>query len=85
MKYDVFISYRREDGKEYARQIQLKLENYGYSVFLDVEELALLRQALSAVGNMVGFVMRSSATQYPRLRERSESVCIFPAACMGIE
>ncbi|MBQ1939358.1 MAG: toll/interleukin-1 receptor domain-containing protein, partial [Alistipes sp.] len=39
MKYDVFISYRREDGKEYARQIQLKLENYGYSVFLDVEEL----------------------------------------------
>ncbi len=46
--------------------------------FLDVEELALLRQALTAVGNMVGFVMRSSATQYPRLRERSESVCIFP-------
>lgn len=46
--------------------------------FLDVEELALLRQALTAVGNMVAFVMRSSATQYPRLRERSESVCVFP-------
>ena len=39
MKYDVFISYRRSDGKDYARQVQLKLENYGYSVFLDVEEL----------------------------------------------
>ena len=39
MNYDIFISYRREDGKEFARQIQLKLENYGYSVFLDVEEL----------------------------------------------
>lgn len=39
MNYDVFISYRREDGKEFARQIQLKLENYGYKVFLDLEEL----------------------------------------------
>ncbi len=39
MNYDIFISYRREDGKEFARQIQLKLENYGYKVFLDLEEL----------------------------------------------
>ena len=39
MKYDIFISYRREDGKEFARQIQLKLQNFGYNVFLDVEEL----------------------------------------------
>lgn len=39
MKYDVFISYRRKDAAEYARQIQLKLENYGYAVFLDHDEL----------------------------------------------
>lgn len=39
MNYDVFISYRRKDAAEYARQIQLKLENYGYTVFLDHDEL----------------------------------------------
>ena len=37
--YDIFISYRREDGKEFARQLQLKLQNLGYRTFLDVEEL----------------------------------------------
>ena len=37
--YDIFISYRREDGKEFARQLELKLQNLGYRTFLDVEEL----------------------------------------------
>ena len=39
MNYDIFISYRRKDAADYARQIQLKLENYGYTVFLDHDEL----------------------------------------------
>ena len=39
MKYDVFISYRREDGAQYARIVQLILENSGFSVFLDYDEL----------------------------------------------
>lgn len=38
-RYDIFISYRRVDGAQYARIIQLLLENSGYSVFLDYEEL----------------------------------------------
>lgn len=46
--------------------------------YLTAEELVILRQALTAVGNMVGFVMSRKAEQYPRLRKRSESVCIFP-------
>ena len=46
--------------------------------FLTAEEVAILRQALTAVGNMVGFVMSRSEEQYPRLRRRSESVCVFP-------
>lgn len=46
--------------------------------FLDVAELAVLRRALTAVGNMVGFVQNRSETQYPRLRERSGRVCVFP-------
>ena len=39
MKYDVFISYRREGGKEFARSIKAALELRGYSVFLDFDEL----------------------------------------------
>ena len=38
-KYDIFISYRRDDGAQYARIMQIVLENSGYSVFLDYEEL----------------------------------------------
>lgn len=38
-KYDIFISYRREDGAQYARIVQILLENAGYSVFLDYDEL----------------------------------------------
>ncbi|MBQ5830859.1 MAG: Smr/MutS family protein [Alistipes sp.] len=46
--------------------------------FLTTEEVATLRRALTAVGNMVGFVSSRSKDQYPRLRRRCESVCIFP-------
>ena len=38
-KYDVFISYRRDDGAQYARILQLQLEKRGYKVFLDYDEL----------------------------------------------
>ena len=37
--YDIVISYRREDGAQYARILQLELEKYNYRVFLDYEEL----------------------------------------------
>ena len=37
-KYDVFISYRRDGGDKYARNIQLELEKR-YKVFLDFDEL----------------------------------------------
>ena len=46
--------------------------------FLTTEEVVVLRRALTAVGNMVGFVMSRLESQYPRLRKRSERVCIFP-------
>ena len=35
--YDIFISYRRDTGKEFARPIKLELEKNGYSVFLDFD------------------------------------------------
>ena len=37
--YDIFISYRRDDGAQYARILQLELEKRGHKVFLDYEEL----------------------------------------------
>lgn len=38
-KLDIFISYRRADGAQYARILQLKLIERGYRVFLDYDEL----------------------------------------------
>ena len=38
-KYDVFISYRRDGGAQYARILQLMLIQRGYKVFLDYDEL----------------------------------------------
>lgn len=39
MKYDVFISYRRDGGEYTARILRDKLTEQGYSVFFDVESL----------------------------------------------
>ena len=38
-KYDIFISYRRTDGAQYARILQLMLAQRGYKVFIDYDEL----------------------------------------------
>lgn len=38
-QYDIFISYRRDGGAQYARILQLALQQRGYSVFLDYDEL----------------------------------------------
>ncbi len=38
-KYDIFISYRRLGGAQYARILQLMLSLRGYKVFLDYDEL----------------------------------------------
>lgn len=37
--YDIFISYRRIGGAQYARILQLMLQQRGYRVFLDYDEL----------------------------------------------
>lgn len=37
--YDIFLSYRRSDGKLLARLLKESLEKRGYRVFLDMDEL----------------------------------------------
>ncbi|HBE77516.1 MAG TPA: hypothetical protein DDW65_06995 [Firmicutes bacterium] len=39
MKWDIFISYRRENGEQSAKAIYERLTDKGYKVFLDVETL----------------------------------------------
>lgn len=39
LQYDIFISYRRNGGAQYARILQLMLQQRGYNVFLDYDEL----------------------------------------------
>lgn len=39
MKYDIFISYRRNGGSTMAKLLYECLKNMGYNVFLDVDEL----------------------------------------------
>ena len=39
VKYDVFISYRRSTGSQTARLIRSEIQNHGYRVFLDVDDL----------------------------------------------
>ena len=39
MHYDIFISYRRATGKNFARIIKPELEKRGFHVFLDFDEL----------------------------------------------
>lgn len=39
MNYDIFLSYRRDGGKEWARSLKSELERRGYQVFLDFDEL----------------------------------------------
>ena len=39
MKYDIFISYRRDGGDTLAQLIYDRLTDRGYSVFLDIESL----------------------------------------------
>ena len=46
--------------------------------FLDVAEVVVLRRALTAVGDMVGFILNRPEAQYPCLRARSADVCVFP-------
>lgn len=38
-KYEIFISYRRDGGVDYARMIYLELKGRGYNTFFDYNSL----------------------------------------------
>ena len=59
-QYDIFISYRREGGMEMADAIYQRLQNAGYSVFLDLEQLKsgkFNEQLLSVIDGCTDFIV----------------------------
>ena len=47
MKYDIFISYRREGGRDVARPIKLELEKHGYmffSILMSLKMVVLIKK-----------------------------------------
>ena len=60
MKYDVFISYRRDGGEYTAKMIYDKLSEQGYRVFLDMESMhagAFNKQLYSVIDQCKDFVL----------------------------
>ncbi|MFR9642058.1 MAG: toll/interleukin-1 receptor domain-containing protein [Rikenellaceae bacterium] len=60
MAYDIFISYRREGGRDCARLIQQSLMVYGYRVFFDFDSLrdgVFNKQILSAIAEAPIFLL----------------------------
>lgn len=53
--------------------------------FLDVDEVVTLRKALTAVGEIVGFIGSRGQTLYPALRARTEGVACFPEVVRAID
>ena len=60
IKYDIFISYRREGGYEAAELIATRLRSKGYSVFIDVDELRAGKfneQLLKVIDGCTDFIL----------------------------
>lgn len=68
-QYDIFISYRRTGGADFARNMQLKLQNYGFRVFLDYDELKdgkFDRRIMDAIESAPVFLMILSPNSLDR-------------------
>ena len=70
-KYDIFISYRHEGGAQYARILQLMLEQRGYKSFLDYEELTD-----GIFGDHIKAALREAPIFMPVLSRGSMARCV---------
>lgn len=98
-KYDVFITYRRDDGLNYAQLLFQALEKRGYKCFLDVRDaqdgeyekriMAALRGAPNYIFIMTeGSLHRLSETGNSVYNEVHEALClhkkVIPVAPSGV-
>ena len=87
--YDIFISYRRVGGADFARQMQLALKNKGYRVFLDFDELkdgVFDRRIEAAIKSSKVFLFILSTHALDRCKNeedlvRKEIECAFLSQC----
>lgn len=76
-RYDIFISYRRDGGAQYARTLQLMLEKRGYRVFLDYDELVDNRfspQIEAAIRNSTVYILLLSKGSMARCANEGDWV-----------
>ena len=75
--YDIFISYRRKGGAQYARILQLMLIQRGYNVFLDYDELTdgkFGEHIIKAIKQAPRFIMVLSAGALERCKNEDDWV-----------
>ena len=88
-QYDIFISYRRVGGSDFARQMQLALKAKGYKVFLDFDDLkdgVFDRRIEAAIKNSKIFLFILSPHALDRCKNeddwvRREIECAFVSQC----
>lgn len=77
MEYDIFISYRRTGGKDYARILKPELEKRGLRVFLDFDALedgAFSEQILAAIKETPVFMIVLSKGALDRCADANDWV-----------
>ena len=76
-RYDIFISYRRVGGAQYARILQLMLIQRGYKVFLDYDELidgVFSEKIRSAINEAPVFMLVLSKGSMARCAQKNDWV-----------
>ncbi|MEE0992124.1 MAG: TIR domain-containing protein [Bacteroidales bacterium] len=74
--FDVFVSYRRSDGKSFARTLNLAFKNEGFRCFLDYDKLEggdFSRQLQDAVVDAPVFVMVMTPDYFARCVKKVET------------
>ena len=76
--YDIFISYRREDGREQARSIKLALQVHGYrNIFFDYESIQkgeFTKRIIDAIYSCNDFILVLSPNSMLRCGEEGDPV-----------
>ena len=77
MKFDIFISYRRQGGSSYARLIKNDLEKQGFRVYLDMDEqngLDYREEVLARISETPNFLLLLTKECIDRCWEEGDMV-----------
>jgi len=76
--FDIFISYRREDGREHARNIQLALKGKGYNrIFFDFDSIQkgeFSKRIIDAIYSCNDFILILSPKSMKRCNKNGDPV-----------